>query len=65
MNVLETLTTTAPENSPIEQVEAGVREARQARQAILAEDDRTESSQRHAGDPPRHNTTEREPYAGT
>jgi hypothetical protein len=52
----ETLTTTAPENSPIEQVEAGVREAQQARQAILAGDDTAASSQSQASDPPRHDT---------
>jgi len=34
VNASEKSTTTAPENSPIEQVEAGVREARQERQAI-------------------------------
>jgi hypothetical protein len=53
----ETLTTTAPENSPIEQVEAGVREAQQVRQAILAGDDTAVSSQSLASDPPRHDTT--------
>jgi len=63
MSVPETLTTTAPENSPIGQVEAGVREAQHARQAILEEDDGTESPERQARDSPRHNTIE--PYAGT